>query len=52
MGTPFGKGRKNSSINSYICSTDHIVFIKSTAFLGPNQSIPGILSAVSHTIDK
>jgi hypothetical protein len=38
--------------SSYICSTDQIKFINSIAFLGQNQSIHGILSALSHTIER
>jgi hypothetical protein len=40
------------AIKSYIFSTHQTIFIKSTAFLGQNQSIQGILSALSHTIAK
>jgi hypothetical protein len=40
------------SIKEYISSIDQIILIKSTAFLGQNQSIQGILSALSHTIAK
>jgi hypothetical protein len=41
-----------ASIKLYIVSIHQIIFIKSIAFLGQNQSIQGILSALSPTIAK
>jgi hypothetical protein len=40
------------STQEKISSTHQILFIKSTAFCGQNQGIPGILSELSQTIAK
>ena len=40
------------STSLYIFSIDQISFIRQTAFFGQNQSIQGILSDLSHTIDR